>query len=779
MQILGMMTDEFFMNEPVNEINEFDAAIESIESTFAAQKLMDSYRAFKEADLGQIALDEVKKTLTTFVMHDLGIESNNETLAEVTASFGCRPEDLGLAGLEAEDSMEEPSRGRRVLNSIKSAGVAAKNGIKSGWNKVVETVKSWLGLNMIASQAFTQIEAKAGAAIEKLNAAQGSATLSDISVSGVDVNEFDGAIAHYKELVGALSKINKAKNGEASTIVNAIFGSLPKLLGIESNGEAELLSAAKQLKSKAKEKAVNVSHKITYAGPEGLKAVKNALTKLQKVAVAMKETDNYAELVSALKGMKKGLSSEDAAKLKVIVKVSSLYVKASSDVLRSLVKGVDNLLKVSKSFEKLTGKSNSKDPVAATESLDYASDVIRRLQGLSAGMESFGYETGFESYEDIPNEYANYEDGLESIMMMLDQFDDIEASNESFVDGAVMEAIAPQVAMLHAYAEDMGIEAADATFELMTNMSLGLEFDAGTEEANITRDPNKKYPTPAVVEGQSAKFKTETFNFKPKDKKLSASGIGEGKKSIWQKAKGKIKEFWEWLKNKIKSGWAKLVSKFRVLGVLETKIKNFSSYVSQKAKAAKEKATEWLLKIPGVKTLLDKIDGYMLFIKFKLACLQAFIKNPKKYLEDKRKYDALIKNLKSEDTMKKRYETEGLDIADMNYKSIVEASNALDFLSNELRSYKALADKLKVEKAFAQYKDVRDNAYGGEDLPDKTFIGNAIDGAFNLISKAENGLLNAIASVISTVKGWVGKGEKSEDKKPESEKSETKAEGAK
>ena len=720
MQILGLMADDFLLTS-ANETNEFDAAVESIESTFAAQKLMDSYRAFKEADLAQIALDEVRKTITTFVAHDLGLESNNQTLAEVTASFGCRPVDLGLEAVEEEVTNEEqPSRGRRLLNSIKSAGVSAKQGIKSGWNKIVETVKSWLGLNMIASQAFGQIETKAGKAIEKLNAAQGSTTLSDISVSGVDVNEFDGAIAHYKELIGALSKINKAKNGEASTIVNAIFGSLPKLLGIDSNGEAELLSAAKQLKATAKEKAVNVSHKITYAGPEGLKSVKNALTKLQKVAIAMKETENYADLVSALKGMKKGLSKEDVAKLKVIVKVSSLYVKASSDVLRSLVKGVDNLLKVSKSFEKLTGKSKEKDLVASTESMDYASDVIKRLQGLSAGMESFGYETGFESVEDIPNEYANYEDGLESIMMLIDQFDDIETSTESFVDNAVLEAIAPQVEKLQAYAESIGIEAEDATFELMANMSIGVQFEAG-------------------IEAEEAK----------------------DKESMWAKVKRKARELWEWLKGKVKEGWNKLTSKFRVVGALELKVRNFAKAVAEKAKAAGETVLNWLFKIPGVPAVLSVIFNYIDAMKVRVGLMKAFFKDPHKYLESKAEYDKFVAELLSEENLKKAYDKDTLP------GSVKDKAGNLNFLADDLKKIKLSMDQLKVDKAFAKYTELRQDVYEGKDIPEKTWVGKSLDRVFAFFADMENKILKGLADLIAKVKGWFSKKDdaKTEEKK--------------
>lgn len=716
MTILGMMTEDVLLNEPVKEINEFDAAIESLESTFAAQKLMDSYRAFKEADLAQVALDEVRRTLTTFVTHDLGLESNNQTLAEVTASFGCRPEDLGLAGLEEEEvAVEQPSRGRRVLNSIKSAGIAAKQGIKSGWNKVVETVKSWLGLNMIASKAFEQIEEKAGKALEKLNAAQGSAVLADVSVSGVDVNEFEGAIAHYKELIGALSKINKAKNGEASTIVNAIFDSLPKLLGIQSNGEAELLQAAKQLKANAKSKAVNVSHKITYAGPDGLKSVKNALTKLQKIATNMKATENYAELVSSLKSMKKGLAKEDAAKLKVIVKVSSLYLKASSDILRSLVKGVDNLLKVSKSFEKLTGKSKAKEAIAATESFDYASDVMRRLENMSAGMESFGYDT---DYVNGVNEYAEYEEGFESIMCMLDQFDDIEVGAESFIDGAVLEAIAPQVEKLHAYAESIGVEAEDATFDLMKNMSLGLTFEAGTEAE-------------------------------------------EEKEGLLAKAKRKLKEFWIWFRDKVKAGWNKIVSKFRFAGALEVKLSKFWNTLRAKAKAAKETLVKYLLKIPGAETLLTNL-GYMIgSIKVKIGLMKAFFKDPDKYVNDKLAYDKFVADISSEETFKKEYET------DVTPRKTYDAADKLEFLPEELRKIKLELDQMKVDKAFSKYAGIRSNAYNGGDLPEKTWIGKGLDKIFKFFGDMHEKIVKGFASLVSKVKGWFSKDKKEETKKEE------------
>lgn len=738
MQILGLINDDFLLNEESNftpEVNELDSAVESLESTFAAQKLMDAYRVFKEDGKADLALTEVKKTLTSFVMHDLGLESNNQTLTEVTAAFGCTPQSLGLEAEEVEAEGDgQPSRGRRLLNSIKSAGVATGQGIKSGWNKMVESVKSLLGLNMIAAKAFEQIEARSQEALTKLNNVKDSAILQDVSVSGVDVNEFDGAIAHYKELIATLGKINKAKNGDASTVVNAIFGSLPKLLGIDSNGEQELLQAAKQLRSSAKEKSVNVKHKIVYTGAEGLKAIKTAVTKLQKLGAAMKTTENFNDLVKSLKTMKKGLSKEDLAKLKIVVKVASLYVKSSSDVLRSLVKGVDNLLKVSKSFEKLTGKAKAKETVAATESYS-ALDVIARLQDMAAGIESF--EDDVVTVKE--DEYASFEDGLETVMCMLDEFDQIEASMESFVDDAVMEAIEPQVEKLHTYAASIGIEAEDATFDLMRNMSLGIEFSAGIEAEEAKKDD----------------------------------------KSLYQKVKDKAKAAWEWVCKKFRQLWNYLLSKFRIFATIENKFINFKNFVKEKAKKLGLKVKEFLMQIPGVPALVETIVRKYNATRVAIAYMKAFFKDPKKYMESREAYKKFLSSLTNEETLLKDIknsadlEKKTDDLFD-DFDSNSDYEKFIDLLPEKLKSIKvdldakSLLDKWeKIASMYATYEDRKDDNGKDIKMPDKSMIANGLARITEFFTGLKTSLLNGLASLVETVKGWF---KKKEDKKEEPKK---------
>lgn len=718
----------FSESTPVqNDMREFDSACESLEQIIETERSMHGYQQFRNAEAPQVALESIQEVVTNFVCRELGTESGSElTLNVVCAGFGCTPEMLGL-GTEAEtaDETGKPSKGRALLNKIKLGGKAAANVVGAGWTRMVEGVKSLLGLTMVASTAFERIEKSTTDALARLNSIQNVNALADVQVEGVNVEEFKGSVEHYKSLIATLEKVNKAKGGESSTVVNAIYSSLPKLLGITGSSDGELLAAAKQLRGTAKEKAVNLKNKTTYAGAEGLKVVKNALTTLNKTAQAMKSTADYRDLISSLKGMKKGLTPEDAAKLKVITQVLNYYIKASSDVLRSLTKGADSLLKVSKRFEKLTGSSKSKEMVASTESFQ-ADSLMASLKAMSAGMESYGYDLGVANYEAATesDSYEPMEDGLECIMIALDAFDYTESQLEAFVNEKREAAIESQIAMLKEYGEEHGIEAEDLTFAMMNGISLM----AGTEE----------------------------------EKKEEA----KDEEGFFKKVKRKIPEAWEWVCKKAREFLTWLSGKSRVFGSMEVAFKKLITWIKNKFNIAKGKLSEFLHKIPGYDSLEAWVLGCVANLKIKFYCIKAYFKNPKAYIENAQKRDQLISMLTNDtlqlSSLKGGVVNSLLDKADTQYDNLVDS---IEDLPDELKAVMKLSKDDSVNKAIMKAKDLAD-LYGGADkVPGLTKLGAAIEKAKGFCSKHWSELMKKLAEMIQKIKDFFKKDDKKEEKK--------------
>lgn len=710
-----------------NDMREFDSACESLEQIIETERSMYGYQQFRNVDAPQVALESIQEVVTNFVCRELGMESGSElTLNVVCAGFGCTPEMLGL-GTEAEtaDETGSPSKGRALLNKIKLGGKAAANVIGAGWTRMVEGVKSLLGLTMVASTAFERIEKSTTDALARLNSIQSTEALADVQVEGVNVEEFKGSIDHYKSLIATLEKVNKAKGGESSTVINAIYSSLPKLLGITGSSDGELLAAAKQLSGTAKEKAVNLKNKTTYAGAEGLKVVKTELTTLNKTAQVMKSTADYRDLVASLKSMKKGLTPEDAQKLKVITQVLNYYIKASSDVLRSLTKGADSLLKVAKRFEKLTGSSKSKEMVASTESFQ-ADSLMASLKAMSAGMESYGYDLDVANYE-VATESETYEPmegGLECVMIALDAFDYTESQLEAFINEKREAAIESQIDLLKAYGEEHGVESEDLSFAMMNGISL----IAGVEEE------------------------------KSDDKK--------DEEGIFAKAKRKVKEAWEWICKKAREFWTWLSGKSRVFGSMEVAFTKLIKWIKEKYNIAKGKLSEFLHKIPGYNALEEWVLGCIANLKIKFYCIKAYFKNPKSYIENAQKRDQLISMLTNEtlnlSSLKGGVVNSLLNDADTKYDKLVDD---IEGLPDELKTVMKLSKDNAVSKAITKAQDLV-SVYGGhENIPGLTKLGAAIEKAKSFCSKYWNELMKKLAEMIQKIKDFFKKDDKKEEKK--------------
>lgn len=726
LDLIGAYPSEGYESRLTNETKELNAACESLLEIAKTENVMYAYQQFRNVDIPQVALESVQETLITFVCREAALESSeNLTLSTICAAFGCTPEALGL-GTEEEmvDETGKPSKGRALLNKIKSGGKAAGAAIGAGWSKLVEGVKSLLGLTMVASTAFEKIEKSTTDALARLNSIQNMQTLAEVQVEGVNVEEFKSSVEHYKSLIATLEKVNKAKGGEGSAVINAIYASLPKLLGITGSSDGELLSAAKQLRGTAKEKAVNLKNKTTYAGAEGLQVVKSALTTLNKTAQSLKSTADYRDLVSSLKAMKKGLTPEDSQKLKVITQVLNYYIQASSDVLRSLTKGADSLLKVSKRFEKLTGSSKSKEMVASTESFQ-VDDLMASLRAMSAGMESYGYNLGIANYE-IGNEstYEVMEDGLESVMIALDAFDYTEMQLKSFVEEKKEMAIQPQIAMLEQWGMDNGIESEDLTFSLMAGISL--------------------------IPGTEAE-----------DKKESKSD-----ETFFEKAKRKIKEGWEWVCKKANEFWKWLSGKSRVFGSMEVALTKLINWIRDKYNVGKDKLKTFLSKIPGYTALEEWVCGCIANLKIKYYCIKAYFKSPKAYIENAQKREQLLKML-TNDTLNIAALKGGvvdsiLNDADAKYDQLVDS---IDELPTELKSIMKLSKSDAVQKAMRKAADLAKVYGGSENIPKLTAIGNAIEKAKGWTSSHWNEAMKKLAELIQKIKDYFSKDDKKEEKK--------------